>query len=138
MLITTLLPLLARYSLGFDLVAGPDDTVTLTVIPRRHEGAADKLESGETPLAEATTPSLEALKAYSAGRKILLSNGEGAAVPLFKRAVEIDPKFARESPRRRTRRRGRERLAVSTSRSCRRDRRRKGLARRLRFRGVAL
>ena len=48
MLITTLLPLLARYSLGFDLVAGPDDTVTLTVIPRRHEGAADKLESGET------------------------------------------------------------------------------------------
>ena len=48
MLITTLLPLLARYSLGFDLVAGPDDTVTLTVIPRRHEGTADKLESGET------------------------------------------------------------------------------------------
>jgi hypothetical protein len=33
MLITNLLPLLARYSLGFDLVAGPDHTVTLTVIP---------------------------------------------------------------------------------------------------------
>lgn len=48
MLISNLLPLLARYSLGFDLVAGPDDTVTLTVIPRRHEGAPHKLEAGET------------------------------------------------------------------------------------------
>lgn len=48
MLISNLLPLLARYSLGFDLVAGPDDTVTLTVIPRSHEGAAHKLETGET------------------------------------------------------------------------------------------
>ena len=34
MLITGLLPLLARYSLGFDLVAGADGTVTLTIIPR--------------------------------------------------------------------------------------------------------
>src|SRR6218665_218232 len=48
MLITNLLPLLANYSLGFDLVAGPDDTVTLTVIPRKAEGAKHSLESGET------------------------------------------------------------------------------------------
>lgn len=48
MLITNLLPLLANYSLGFDLVAGPDDTVTLTVIPRKAEGAKHGLESGET------------------------------------------------------------------------------------------
>lgn len=48
MLISNLLPLLARYSLGFDLVAGPDNTVTLTVIPRRQEGAAPTLEAGET------------------------------------------------------------------------------------------
>lgn len=48
MLIANLLPLLARYSLGFDLVAGPDDTVTLTIIPRKVEGAAHKLEAGET------------------------------------------------------------------------------------------
>ena len=48
-----------------------------------------------TPLAEATTPSLEALKAYSAASKVLLSaNDLAAAVPLFKRAIEIDPKFA--------------------------------------------
>lgn len=48
MLITSLLPLLSRYSLRLDLVAGPDDTVTLTVIPRKAEGADAKLDTGET------------------------------------------------------------------------------------------
>lgn len=48
MLIASLLPLLSRYSLGFDLVAGPDDTVTLTIIPRKAEGADSKLDPGET------------------------------------------------------------------------------------------
>ncbi|WP_336960986.1 PRTRC system protein E [Sphingobium aquiterrae] len=48
MLISNLLPLLTRYSLGFDLVAGPDDTVTLTVIPRKAESSGPNLESGET------------------------------------------------------------------------------------------
>ncbi|HVN80145.1 MAG TPA: protein kinase [Terriglobia bacterium] len=48
----------------------------------------------ETPLAEATTTSLEALKAYSTGRRVVFWKGIAAAVPLFKRAVEIDPQFA--------------------------------------------
>ena len=48
----------------------------------------------DTPLAEATTPSLEALKAYSAGWQIVSSSGSTAAVPFFKHAIEIDPKFA--------------------------------------------
>jgi len=52
------------------------------------------VEKHNTPLAEATTPSLEALKAYSAARKVLSSTGSAAALPLFKRAVAIDPKFA--------------------------------------------
>ncbi len=52
------------------------------------------VEKHATPLADATTTSLEALKAYSAGWKIAFSNGFVAAVPLLKRAVEIDPKFA--------------------------------------------
>ncbi len=47
-----------------------------------------------TPLAEATTPSLDALKAFSAGRKVFASTGGAASLPLFKRALEIDPKFA--------------------------------------------
>src|SRR5580704_3541770 len=52
------------------------------------------VEKHDTPLAEATTPSLEALKAYSMGWKVVASQGGDAAVPFFKRAVEIDPKFA--------------------------------------------
>jgi eukaryotic-like serine/threonine-protein kinase len=52
------------------------------------------VEKHDTPLAEATTPSLEALKAFSAGVKVSNTIGGAAAVPLLKRAIEIDPKFA--------------------------------------------
>ena len=52
------------------------------------------VEKHNTPLAEATTPSLEALKSYSEGWKVLASAGSVAAVPFFKHAIEIDPKFA--------------------------------------------
>jgi DNA-binding winged helix-turn-helix (wHTH) protein/tetratricopeptide (TPR) repeat protein len=48
----------------------------------------------DVPLAEATTPSLEALKAYSAGWQVVSSTGSEAAVPFFSRATEIDPNFA--------------------------------------------
>jgi class 3 adenylate cyclase/tetratricopeptide (TPR) repeat protein len=47
-----------------------------------------------TPVEEATTPSLEALKAYSLGRKTRFAKGETAALPFYKRAVELDPNFA--------------------------------------------
>ena len=46
------------------------------------------------PLAEATTPSLEALKAYSTGIKVSLSVGSAEGIPFFRRAIEIDPQFA--------------------------------------------
>ena len=52
------------------------------------------VEQHSTPLADATTPSLEALKAYSTGMKVVVSSGNAAAIPFFRRAVEIDPKFA--------------------------------------------
>jgi serine/threonine protein kinase len=52
------------------------------------------IEEHSTPLAEATTPSLEALKAYSSGMKVNMSSGSAAAIPFYRRAVEIDPKFA--------------------------------------------
>jgi len=48
----------------------------------------------DTPLEQATTPSLEALKALSLGQKILLASGDVAATPFFKRAIEFDPNFA--------------------------------------------
>ena len=47
-----------------------------------------------TPLADATTTSLEALKAYSTARKGAFSSGSPTALPLLMRAIEIDPKFA--------------------------------------------
>jgi len=52
------------------------------------------VEKYSTPLAQATTPSLEALKAYSLGLKTNLAKGDTAALPLLKRAVELDPNFA--------------------------------------------
>ena len=47
-----------------------------------------------TPLEQATTPSLEALKAYSAGHANHANLDDHDAIPLFKKAVEIDPNFA--------------------------------------------
>ena len=47
-----------------------------------------------TPVEEATTPSLEALQAYTLGQKTRFAKGENAALPFYKRAVELDPNFA--------------------------------------------
>ncbi len=47
-----------------------------------------------TPLEQATTPSLEALKAYSAGRSAVYAHGGPAAIPHLQRAIAIDPQFA--------------------------------------------
>ena len=48
MLVTSLLPLLVRYSLGLDMVAGPDETVTLTIIPRKADPKSAALDASET------------------------------------------------------------------------------------------
>ncbi len=48
-----------------------------------------------TPVEEATTSSLEALKAYSLGQKTYLAKGNSAALPFFSRAAEIDANFAK-------------------------------------------
>jgi eukaryotic-like serine/threonine-protein kinase len=45
--------------------------------------------------AEMTTSSLEALKAYSLADKTLHERGTRDAIPLFKRAIEVDPNFAK-------------------------------------------
>ena len=52
------------------------------------------VQKHNTPLADATTSSLEALKAYDAGLKLQFSSGARAALPLFTRAAQIDPEFA--------------------------------------------
>jgi eukaryotic-like serine/threonine-protein kinase len=52
------------------------------------------IKKHSTPLAEATTTSLEALKVYSVARKVHWTSGALSALPLFRRATEIDPQFA--------------------------------------------
>ena len=49
----------------------------------------------DTPIEQATTPSLEALQAYSLGRKTMQGKSDyTAAVPLFERAIQRDQNFA--------------------------------------------
>jgi serine/threonine protein kinase/Flp pilus assembly protein TadD len=49
----------------------------------------------DAPLENVTTPSLEALQAYSLGHKAaIVKNDDAAAIPLFQRAVSLDPNFA--------------------------------------------
>ena len=52
------------------------------------------VEKFDAPLDQATTPSLEALKALSVGVKTLQEKGSAAAIPFFKHAIELDPNFA--------------------------------------------
>jgi DNA-binding winged helix-turn-helix (wHTH) protein/tetratricopeptide (TPR) repeat protein len=54
----------------------------------------ETIDQHNTPLAEATTSSLEALEAYTMAWKVHFAGGATAAMPFFKRAVEIDPNFA--------------------------------------------
>jgi tetratricopeptide (TPR) repeat protein len=46
------------------------------------------------PLEEATTSSLEALKAYSLGVRTHREKGDAAALPFFQHTTELDPNFA--------------------------------------------
>jgi tetratricopeptide (TPR) repeat protein len=53
------------------------------------------VESHSTPLPDATTSSLDALKAYATAMKVTVAtNDPGAGIVLLRRAVEIDPQFA--------------------------------------------
>jgi serine/threonine protein kinase/Flp pilus assembly protein TadD len=53
------------------------------------------VKSLSTPIEQATTPSLDALQAYSMGREALATRGDyAAAVPLFLRAIKLDPNLA--------------------------------------------
>ena len=54
------------------------------------------IEKYDAPVEQtATTSSLEALKAFSSGEKLRAGGQEDEAIPLLKRAIELDPDFAR-------------------------------------------
>lgn len=70
------------------------DSVADRVRSRLGESAAS-METYQVPIVRATTPSLEALQAYSMGDYLVLQGrDENESLPLFQRAVELDPQFA--------------------------------------------
>ena len=52
------------------------------------------IQKFDVPLEQVTTSSLDALRSYSQGRSMLNEKGDVDAVPFFKHAAELDPKFA--------------------------------------------
>jgi serine/threonine protein kinase/tetratricopeptide (TPR) repeat protein len=48
----------------------------------------------DTPIAEASTSSLEALQAFSLGRQLIGANDFAGAIPQLQRAIKLDPNFA--------------------------------------------
>jgi serine/threonine protein kinase/tetratricopeptide (TPR) repeat protein len=67
---------------------------TASDIRNRLGESLSTLQKFDAPLEQATTPSLEALKAFSSGFQIHITTGDAAAVPFYRRAIELDPNFA--------------------------------------------
>src|SRR6266436_4071102 len=66
---------------------------TASEMRRKLGESLNTVQKYNTPLEQATTPSLEALQAFSLGVKASLA-GDAAAVAFFQRAVQLDPNFA--------------------------------------------
>jgi eukaryotic-like serine/threonine-protein kinase len=91
-------------SSGDTLAEGQEQAATKPDVLKALDHAASGLRTklGETLASvqkfdvpvEATTPSLEALKAYSMGITTGRTKGDAEAIPFMKRALELDPNFA--------------------------------------------
>jgi Flp pilus assembly protein TadD len=78
---------------GKDAVLKALDTSTASIRTSLGESLAS-VQKFATPIEEATTPSLEALKAYSQGNRIQQLQGDVPSLPFTLRAIELDPNFA--------------------------------------------
>ena len=78
---------------GKEAVLKALDSAAISVRSKLGESLSS-VQKYATPVEEATTSSLEALKAYSLGWKTRFAKGDTAALPFYKRAVELDPNFA--------------------------------------------
>ncbi len=65
-----------------------------TQVRQRLGESVVSIEKYSTPLQEATTASLDAWKAFTTATQVFASSGRAQAVPLFERAIAIDPDFA--------------------------------------------
>jgi tetratricopeptide (TPR) repeat protein/predicted Ser/Thr protein kinase len=68
------------------------DTAAAAIRTRLGESLAS-VQKFDVPV-EATTPSLEALKAYSLGITTERTRGDAESIPFMRRAIELDPNFA--------------------------------------------
>ena len=74
----------------------------LEALSRAASGLREKLgeslntvEKLDTPIEQATTPSIEALRSYSLARKTMMERADpNGAIPLFQQAISLDPNFA--------------------------------------------
>ncbi len=79
--------------------AGKDDVLRAlgSAAEQLRRGLGESLASIEkydAPVQGATTGSLDALKSYSQGMSTRRRQGDAASVPLFRKAIELDPDFA--------------------------------------------
>jgi serine/threonine protein kinase/tetratricopeptide (TPR) repeat protein len=61
---------------------------------RRLGESLGSIQRFNVPIQNATTGSLDALKAYSTGMQMRARVGDAQAIPLFEHALELDPRFA--------------------------------------------
>lgn len=88
-------------ALAREQIEAGDKRQVLAALGRATEKLRDKLgeslnsiQKFDVPLAQATTSSLEALKAYSFGLSKFAKGDPAGAVPWFQQAIELDPDFA--------------------------------------------
>ncbi len=88
-------------NLAREQLTSEDKTHVLAALGKAARGLRGKLgeslssiQKYDTPIEQATTPSLEALKAESLAVKTLSEKSLIAAIPFFQRAIELDPNFA--------------------------------------------
>ncbi len=77
----------------------PEDVLSalgtaVTKLRQRLGESLASIQKFNMPLAEATTSSLPALKAFSMGQKAELETGDASAIPYFQQAIQLDPNFA--------------------------------------------
>src|SRR5260221_10146554 len=68
--------------------------LSATRIRERLGESIGSIQRFNVPAQNATTPSLEALKAYSLGIETRIRTGDVQAIPFFENALELDPNFA--------------------------------------------
>jgi serine/threonine protein kinase/tetratricopeptide (TPR) repeat protein len=67
---------------------------TATRLREKLGESLSSIQKYDAPIEQATTTSLEALKAYSQGRKTQTEIGDAEAISFYRRAIELDPTFA--------------------------------------------